>query len=144
MNRCALAAWAPLIIVAAGCGSDTPIGRVHGRVAFQGKPLTEGVVYFSNSQAAVHLTTKIETDGSYVLKTYDANGLPYGDYVVTVLPPAADLVTGQPTQPQKEFPNIPARYRDAATSGLKLTINARDNPFNIDMQAEPADSQTSR
>ena len=124
------------VAIATGCGSDPPVGRVFGRVSFEGAPLNEGTILFSNADAGVHLRAKIETDGSYVLKTYEANGLPYGTYVVSILPPPADLITGKPTLPIKEFSNIPLQYRDPSTSGLKLTVGEGDNSFDVHMQRD--------
>jgi hypothetical protein len=127
-----LAACAATALVALvwGCGpAEEPRYEVHGTVRFQGQPIREGRVALSNTAKGVHLNANVNPDGTYEVKTYRGKGLPSGEYVVTVLPPVRDdPPVGDP------WPFIPARYRNPATSGLKLTVAEGDNPFDVDMK----------
>ena len=49
-----------------GCRQKPPLGKVAGRVSYQGKPLAQGTVIFSNEPEGVGFQTPIQPDGSYV------------------------------------------------------------------------------
>ena len=124
---CAVTALAPLLW---GCGpAEEPRYEVHGTVRFQGQPIREGRIALSNAARGVHLNANVNPDGTYEVKTYRGKGIPAGDYVVSILPPVLDAPpVGDP------WPFIPTKYRDPATSGLKLTVTEGDNPFDVDMK----------
>jgi hypothetical protein len=128
--------WLALAVMA-GCGATAePRGRVSGKVTFQKKPVTEGIVAFANAEKAVYMNANIKADGSYKLLAAKGPGLPVGEYQVAVSPPTQDFQTGPVERAnRKQFPNIPQKYRDPKTSGLKLTVKAGENPsFDIDMK----------
>jgi hypothetical protein len=112
-----------------GCGpAEEPRYEVHGTVRFQGQPIREGRVTLSNAAQGVHLNANVSPDGRYEVKTYRGKGLPTGEYVVSIQPPVReDPPVGDP------WPFIPMKYRNPATSGLKLTVAEGDNPFDVDM-----------
>lgn len=118
-----------------GCGSGQKLGRVHGKVTFQGKPVSEGIISFSNREKGVFLTAKLSADGSYELVTAQGRGLPLGTYQAAINPPLVDAPLGPALGPPKvpAYPNIPEKYRKPETSGLTLTVKEGDNPFDVDM-----------
>src|SRR5262245_37566949 len=77
-----------------GCGTDPgkpPLGRVHGRVTYNGKPLTHGSVTFTPVAGGKGGATgqiaagQVGSDGSYALTTFEAgDGAILGQHVVTV------------------------------------------------------------
>ncbi|MCS7303548.1 MAG: carboxypeptidase-like regulatory domain-containing protein [Thermoguttaceae bacterium] len=119
-----------------GCGSGQKLGRVHGKVTFQGQPVSEGIVCFSNREKGIFLTAKLNPDGTYELVTAQGRGLPLGSYQVAINPPLVDAPLGPALGPPKlpSYPNIPEKYRKPETSGLTLTVQEGDNVFNVDMQ----------
>ena len=124
------------VTVLAGCKQLEPIGRIRGRVTFQGKPVTEGLVVFSNTQKGVFMTAAIDKDRNYVVTSAAGPGIPLGQYQVTVTPPIDEPKLGPNFEPPpiKSFPNIPGRYRDVKTSDLSLEVKEGDNLFNVQMK----------
>jgi hypothetical protein len=120
-----------------GCGGsrEKPC-PVFGKATFQGKPISAGVIRFSNPQAAIDMTADIGVDGAYEVRMAHGAGLPEGTYRVAVMPPRRPWPLG----PIKERPkppdcrNIPEKYRQPLTSGLTLTVKPGDNRFDVDMQ----------
>lgn len=124
------------LLLAVGCSSSEPAGRVSGKVTYQGAPVTEGVVIFSNSSTGVSAEATIDGDGGYTITTR-TGGLPPGEYKVTVAPPEiatpSDGGNSAPGTMPKEVDNIPQKYRDPATTPLTLNIQDGDNPLDISM-----------
>ena len=122
------------LFAATGCKQEEKLGRIGGKVSFQGQPVSEGIVLFSCVAKGVNMTAPLKEDGSYEVIMAKGAGLPLGEYKVSVSPPQPFYQIGQkaPQQP-KQYPNIPAKYRNFQTSGLSVNIIDGDNPFNIEM-----------
>ena len=120
-----------------GCGStkDKP-QPVSGKVTSQGKPVGAGMIRLSNPAAGVDIMAPLQQDGTYEVIMAKGTGLPVGVYQVAVMPPRVD----SPLGPMKERPkpqnppDIPPKYRDPATSGVMLKVQAGDNHFDVDMK----------
>lgn len=127
---------AVLAAALAGCGSDEVRGRIAGRITFQGEPLSEGLVFFSNNENGIHMSGEVKPDGTYDIITAKGAGLPLGVYQVRVRPPLQPLPSGivQTAPKPKQYPNIPEKYREYQTSGLTLTVNEGQNQLDIDMK----------
>jgi hypothetical protein len=122
-----------------GCDRGETLGKVYGKVTFQGHPVTEGLLVFSNRVKGVHMTTELSADGSYELQTARGFGLPLGDYEIAVSARVANPpMPGMPTPPpgSNTFSLIPKKYFRPETSGLRLTVVDGDNPFNIDIKRQ--------
>ena len=119
-----------------GCGSDDEVrGRIGGKVTFQGQPVSEGLVLFSNNERGINMNAALRPDGSYEIIMAKGAGLPLGTYKVRVCPPSIVLPIGASSPPKiKRYPNIPKKYRKFLTSRLTVTIEEGDNPFDIDME----------
>src|SRR5437870_10875103 len=65
------------VVMIAGCGSKS--GSVSGKVTYQGKALTSGLVIFVDKDGKVSQPAGIEVDGSYV-----ADQVPVGPLSVCV------------------------------------------------------------
>lgn len=123
------------LLTGVGCSRGVPLGKVHGQVTFQGAPVTSAIVGFDGSTTPVHMTANVDSKGEYEVSMAKGFGLPLGTYRVAVYPYVADLPIGSKTRPVKHtFKDIPPKYRKPATSGLVLTVQAGDNPYNIDMK----------
>lgn len=132
----------PILLVAivvcalTGCGSGEVRGRIAGKVTFQGTPLSEGLVFFSNNDKGIHMSGEVKSDGAYEIITAKGAGLPLGIYQVRVRPPLEPLPTGAMlgAPKPKEHPNIPEKYREYETSDLTLTVKEGQNQLDIDMK----------
>jgi hypothetical protein len=129
-----------LTLALAGCGSGEVRGRIAGKVTYRGQAVSEGILVFSDDEKGVHITTKLNPDGSYELRTAKGVGLPVGTYRVSVCPPpsapakisfASDATTSTEI---KQYADIPQKYREQATSGLIVTVSEGENTFDIAMQ----------
>jgi hypothetical protein len=124
------------VISTAGCERAEPLGRIHGRVTFQGAPVTEGLIVFNNTQKGVFMTAPLNKDGSYVVTSAAGLGLPLGQYRVMIAPPMDEPILGPNFEPPpiKPYPNIPTRFRDVKTSNLSLEVKEGDNVLDTDMK----------
>lgn len=125
-----------------GCGSNQtdrgPVGVVSGKVTFKGEAVTEGTVHFTNATSGFGGTAAIESDGHYRLSS--SEGLPVGQYSVTVMPPVvmeSIIPNSPPSEVPKEMPNIPEKYRFEGSSGLNVDVTAGKVTFDIDMNDAP-------
>jgi hypothetical protein len=120
------------VLLSAGCSSDK-LGQVNGIVTVDGKPLNTGSILFQNAAAGVSLNANIAEDGTFVVKTFDKNGIPPGVYQVAVrvetFGGSETPLVGQPIK-RKLNPSVdvPEKYRDVKTSGLTATVNPGVNP----------------
>lgn len=130
-----LTAAAILAVAALGCSRGEVRGRIVGKVTFQGQPVPEGRVFFSDSARGINMGAKLKEDGSYEVLTAQGAGLSPGDYLVWVTPPppVPAPVNARP-EPAKSYDNIPPQYRTTQTSRLKLTVKEGENQFDIEMK----------
>jgi hypothetical protein len=95
----------------AGCScSGDRLRVVRGTVSVDGAPLPYGVVQFHGPTGRL-VTAVVQGDG-----TFTATDLPPGEVRVAVV---EDIMT---TPKGKQRAQIPAKYKDAQTSGLSYTI----------------------
>jgi hypothetical protein len=120
----------------AGCQPGEELGRVSGKVTFQGKPVTPGFVIFANDAKGVHMTAPLGPDGRYEVVMAKGFGLPLGEYAVAVSPPLMDHPVGPIAEPPEadKRKDIPRRYRDPATSELKREVKSGENVFDIELK----------
>jgi hypothetical protein len=126
-----------------GCGSKLPrTVSVQGKVIWQGRPLTDGVVFFNPARSGDGQETRpargdLGPDGMYHLSSFRPNdGAMPGEYRVTVeslisRPNAEQLVV------KPAVWRIPSRYGDPTKSGLSFTVpsDARGSlVFDIDIK----------
>jgi len=109
-------------LAAAGCGGDKPAGSVAGTVKYNGSPVTMGDVNFVSKTGAAAMA-KIDEAGGYKVD----GKLEAGEYKVYVTPPSPEPpVPGVAPPPLPPFP-VPAKYRDATTSGVTVTVKPGRN-----------------
>lgn len=124
--------------VLAGCGESAdapPLGQVSGKITFENKPVTEGMVNFAGDNGFGSAAV-IGADGTYSMSSQHGDGIPLGKYKVNITPPPFD--PGPPAADDAPVPpnpaNIPAIYREFSTSGFTADVKEGDNTFDFDMK----------
>lgn len=121
-----------LILVIAGCGRGHG-GAVSGRVTLDGKPLDTGTVTFHPTGGGPTAYGGIHPNGTYRVKTGTQQGLPPGEYRVTVLA-ATEPPTDGPSVPGQMI--TPARYADPNQSGFQFTVARGSNQIDLELNSD--------
>ena len=140
---CALLA-AVVCIGLSGCGNG--LAQVSGQVTLDGQPLHGGhgdvrvTVEFQPANGfgstAIGLA---DENGNFTLGTGSQTGIPPGDYLVICS--ASELVRQKGSNAVQGSRQITdPKYSDAKTSGLKFTVQAGKNVFNIPLTSPPKTS----
>ncbi|MEX2309879.1 MAG: carboxypeptidase-like regulatory domain-containing protein [Pirellulales bacterium] len=137
--------WSRFCVVAAtlcvvalvGCGGPYD-SSVSGMVTLDGQAVPRGTVSYQPKAGGPAAYARIE-NGSYVMRTGREEGLPSGDYYVTVTAnePSAVARTegGGPPPPGK--PITPMWYRTKDTSGLSFMVEPGDNEIDLELKSPP-------
>jgi hypothetical protein len=133
----------------AGCGAESRLAAVEGKVTVDGKPVNSGRVFFRSPDGKHTIIAKIRPDG-----TYRALDVPYVAMRVSVTPLTkwermrlmSDPKNGavlraseaRETPGEAETPRviIPEKYQDPNTSGLTFTAASETNTYNIEISSE--------
>ena len=123
-----------LVASLTGCGGAYD-SKVTGIVKLDETPLPRGTVAFHSVAGGPAAYAPINSDGTYVIRTGREEGLPAGDYQVTVTAnePAATRQTEKGGPPPAGKPIAPLWYRTKETSGLKYTVKPGSNEINLDL-----------
>jgi hypothetical protein len=133
-----------------GCGAKSSKldASVQGTVTIDGELAPRGNITFNSLKKGPVAVGHIFSDGSYSVRTgqgdlsdQDGGNLSSGEYVVTV------VVTGDPipnaaekgSPPAAGFRLSAAKYADAATSDLKLTIKPGLNVIDLKLDGASSD-----
>jgi hypothetical protein len=99
-----------LVLPCAGCGKQT--STFSGKVTYQGRPITNGVVYFLGPAPKMQMGMgTIHDDGTYI-----ATDVPVGEVRVSF-----------------QAPGIPEKYADPNKSELIFTITAKMKTLDINL-----------
>lgn len=130
LRRLAIAVFCgvgPLLVAGCGGGGDRPaLGRVHGRVTMDGKPLAQAAVGFQPKAKGRESTGRTDSNGEFDL-TYlgDVKGAGIGENSVRV-------TTQKTNDPRTE--SVPAKYNKLTT--LRFEVKAgTDNVANFDLMS---------
>ena len=137
VKRTAIAVLLGMVLLVTGCGGKYA-STVSGSVTLDDQPLTSGTVSFHPVNGGPVAYATIGADGSYSLKTGDAESLKPGMYSVTVVAtekPPADL-------PRDAMPPIgrlitPQKYSRPKTTDLKYEVRAGSNEINLALKSGP-------
>jgi len=133
----AMAGFAACVFVA-GCGGPYD-ASVSGTVTLDGVAVPRGTVSYHPTAPGPAAYARIEEDGSYSVRTGREEGLPSGEYLVTVIssePPAvSQSAAGGPPPPGR--PITPLWYRTTETSGLRFTVQPGHNEINLELTTQP-------
>lgn len=128
-----------MVFVLSGCGDNQEqLCPVKGRVTFQGKPVSTGMIRFGATQTPVDMLANLGPDGTYKVVRAHGPGLPEGTYRVAITPPTANRPIGdfRAKQPATQSEDIPRKYQSFSTSGLNLVVKPGNNTFDVDMQRQ--------
>ena len=144
-----LAAMASLWLVVSltvGCGGPGgPQGKVHGKVTYQGKPISTGAMVSFLSDTGAAASGMVAADGSYQVRSMKGDQIPAGKYKVLINPPSGPEMTPEQAmnasmakkdkdQGPAADPTIPAQYRNILQTPASYEIKAGDNEINIELQ----------
>jgi len=117
-----------------GCSnSKEPTGppryETHGTVTYRGKPVGKAEVVFFAPSLGISRGATTNEEGYFRIVASSGVGLPEGEYRVAVRQaPGGDL------EILDEFrKDIPRKYMDEKTSGLKFQIGQGENKLEIDL-----------
>ena len=118
-----------------------PTHAVQGQVTLDGEPVANATIVFKPVDVAKFKwreqpQAKSDAEGRFTVFTYEANdGAPAGDYRVGIaILAAAEEEGSDQVRREKAAVKIPARYGDAATSGLAAKVEAKPTelpPFEL-------------
>ena len=121
-----------------GCGG-TYDATASGVVTLDGQAVPRGTVTYHLATGGAPAYSPIQTDGSYSVRTGREEGLPAGEYQVTITAneAPAQLVSknGGPMPAGKAI--TPAWYRSKETSGLTFTVESGSNDINLELTSKP-------
>src|SRR5688500_15244146 len=69
-------------VALAGCSNTEPTGTISGKITFQGKPVSAGLITLDSEEGGIHAVAELQSDGSYRLDQSAAGGLPCLTYQV--------------------------------------------------------------
>lgn len=124
----------PILFSLGGC-NETATGDLSGRIILQGKPLPWGNICFLCNNGQVKSST-IE-DGSYRIV-----GLSTGPARITIFANPASTTPVPPdqrtkhtshSQTNKSFIPVPARYKNAKSSGLVCNVVSGPQTYDIEL-----------
>ena len=120
-----------MALVLSGCGPSYE-STVSGRVTLDDKLLPLGTVKFYPVGAGPVAYGRINSDGSYAVKTGSDDGLPPGEYVVTVV-----SMTPPPEGASREMGELltPQRYGQRQSSDLKFAVESGKNVIDLELQS---------
>ena len=105
-----------------GCGEGKSTGSISGKVTYQGKPQTTGVVLLADPDAGIGATAVLDASGTYKILS-----LPTGEYQVAIGQPPVPTPEQSSQGAQIVKLDIPDKYLDPRTSGLTATIREGEN-----------------
>ena len=111
-----------------GCSAERKMGptvEVSGKVTLDGKPFSEGSIWFTSPRSGAGFNANLGADGTYALTILDVKiAETYGVHIGGIETAAAEgAVDGAGSPIGVPVPPVPAKYREATTSGLTAAID---------------------
>jgi len=119
-------------------GGSAPLQPVTGKITYHGVPLPSGTIAFTpdtvRGGSGPLALADIRPDGTYELKTGDANGVAPGFYRVTIA--SVSTITSPVPGQSFRIPQslLPERYRDPDLSRLACEVKAKANSIDFDLE----------
>ena len=120
-----------------GCGGLYD-ASVSGTVTLDGNPLPRGTVAFNPENPGPASYGQIDDSGHYTVMTGREEGIPSGQYLLTVVANEIPQVEGKDGGPPPAGkPITPRWYRSPTTSGLSFTIESGSNTIDLPLTSDP-------
>jgi hypothetical protein len=143
-----------ILVAVVGCGNPggtrPPMGKVTGKVIYDGKPVTTGTITFipiqgKGGDTGQNAIGDIHSDGSFTLTTFDTDdGAILGQHKAIVIArsaPSSDIDTSKGVIPsmgpggyKPPKPLVPEIYSDPEKTPLKYTVREGNNDFNVELK----------
>lgn len=125
-----------LLVVLTGCKNYEDRIPVNGQITLDGAPLADGFVAFVGDEGYA-VASGLVQNGHYELsESASRNGIPAGQYAIRIEswkdPPGKELPNGTFSE---GISAIPARYRDAKTSGFTVEVSQKSRKFDFAMNS---------
>lgn len=120
------------VFLCASCSRrDTgpPRYPVSGVLTYKGKPISDARISFTSSELHVRLAADTNPDGTFEVRTATADGLPVGEYSLTVRPAPG----GDEENINMNRPEIPKRFWTAKTSDLRRSVEEGQNSIELSL-----------
>ena len=128
VRRSVAAVLALTSFVVVGCEGGKPAGSVTGTVKYKGAPLSEGDVNFIGKNGAAAIA-KIDASGGFKID----GALEADEYrVYFSSPPPEPAAPG--TRPARPKADLPAKFKDPASSGVVVPIKSGKNDVTIEFK----------
>ena len=132
-------ACAVTLFALTGCGGAYD-ATAYGTVTVNGERLSSGTVAFNPVSPGPPALGAVNSDSTYTIKTGLEDGLPPGDYVVTVIASERNLeipAGGGPPVPGKML--TPLEYSAVSTSDLRFTVEPGENEITLELKGDVRD-----
>jgi len=117
------------LFLSGGCGGDAAVGKVHGTVTLDGKPLPKAVVTFMPAGGGRQSSGFTDADGRYQLWFLrDRMGAQVGKHKISIHTSGTEE-----TDETGEEERAPAKYNTKTT--LEREVAGGDNEFNFDLSS---------
>ncbi|MHB8972287.1 MAG: carboxypeptidase-like regulatory domain-containing protein [Pirellulaceae bacterium] len=154
-GKCLIVAAIVVCLAFSGCSKKEVLatGSVKGKVTLDGKPLPAGCkITFMHQEKSFPATGDLGSDGSYSLAFNGKPAVPVGTYDITVVPPKEEagpapdpsnpdaykamMMGGAPSKSPRNKTVVPAKYLNAAESGLTCTVvEGQETVFDVDLKS---------
>jgi hypothetical protein len=127
-----LATVVTIALACGGCRDDSSMGRVHGLVTLENKPMAAGnIVTLPSAGRGARGVIK---DGKFELGTVGTNdGAVIGTHKIAVVAREPSQGVGAEAAAGKLL--IPERYTNPGTSGLTIDVKPGDNPVTLELKS---------
>ena len=118
-----------------GCSdSNQPsIVPVSGQVMVNSKPASNTIITFADTEKGFAAIATIAADGSYQIQSQYGNGVPPGEYLVSVSPPSTRDELDQTIPLPPGTAKIPQKYHAPQTSKLKAEVKAGETTYDFNL-----------
>ena len=118
-----------------GCSdSNQPsIVPVGGQVMVNSKPASNTIITFADTEKGFAAIATIAADGSYQIQSQYGNGIPPGEYLVSISPPSTRDELDQTIPLPPGTAKIPQKYHATQTSKLKADVKADETTYDFNL-----------
>lgn len=118
-----------------GCGSQYD-SQVYGTVTLDGIPLERGVIAYYPKKEGPTAHGVISTDGEYSVMTGRENGIPPGEYDVTVVSNEKPNTSQDNGPPSPGMKLTPEHLSDRKTTDLHYTVEPGNNQIDLSLTSQ--------